>query len=196
MYSRMDSRALLYFSLRFWPGFHKLWFRGDLHSLLVSLLFGWLLAIAWLATFVWTEWLVSLLSPDWFARWTLTSLWLGIFGSSLYAAIQPGLSLSKAGTSTTSERLKNLEQAQELYLQADYFEAERFIRKNMSGEFEDVESALLWISILRRTRRIPQALELILGIGKLDAALVWHSELRLEKQQCLRIQLEPPPAHD
>ena len=91
---------------------------------------------------------------------------------------------------------ENLENAQELYLQANYFDAERLIRNNLSGQAEDIESSLLWIAILRRTRRIPQALELISNVVKLDAALPWMAELRSEKEQCLRIKIQTPPAHD
>ena len=90
----------------------------------------------------------------------------------------------------------DLETAQELYLQANYFEAERLVRKNTIGNIDDVESSLLWIAILRRTRRITQALELIASVDKLDAAQQWMAELRSEKAQCLRIKIQTPPAHD
>jgi hypothetical protein len=66
----------------------------------------------------------------------------------------------------------------------------------MCGAYEDVESLLLWIAILRRTRRIPLALELIAQVDKLDAAGPWLPELRTEKEQCLRIKIQTPPAHD
>ena len=192
----MNSRAVLLFAFRFWPGFQKLWLKGDLHSLLISLLFSWVLAIAWLATFVWPEWLVSFFSPDWLARLICAALWISIVGASLFSAAGTILNLSNNVGLGMSARQHNLELAQELYLQANYFEAERLVRKNLSGETDDVESSLLWIAILRRTRRISQALELISNIDKLDAALPWLSELRSEKEQCLRIKIQTPPAHD
>jgi len=192
----MNSRAVLFFAFRFWPGFQKLWLKGDFHSLLVSLLFSWFLVVAWLATFVWPEWLVSFFSPDWLARFILVALWLSIVGASLFSAVGTIFSFSNNVGLGISSRQQNLELAQELYLQANYFEAERLVRKNLSGETDDVESSLLWIAILRRTRRISQALELISIIDKLDAALPWLSELRSEKEQCLRIKIRTPPAHD
>ena len=192
----MNSRAVLFFAFRFWPGFQKLWLKGDFHSLLVSLLFSWVLVVAWLATFVWSEWLVSFFSPDWLARFILVALWLSIVGASLFSAVGTIFSFRNNVGLGISSRQQNLELAQELYLQANYFEAERLVRKNLSGETDDVESSLLWIAIFRRTRRISQALELISNIDKLDAASPWLSELRSEKEQCLRIRIQAPPAHD
>ena len=192
----MDSRAILFFAFRFWPGFQKLWLKGDFHSLMVSLLFSWVWVATCLATFVWPEWLISNLSPVWLSKAALVLLWLGLFIASLLSAIgaiQSTANLSGLGTAATQE---NLEKAQELYLQANYFDAERLIRKNLSGQADDIESALLWIAILRRTRRIPQALELISNVVKLDVALPWMAELRSEKEQCLRIKIQTPPAHD
>lgn len=192
----MNSRAVLFLAFRFWPGFQKLWHKGDLHSLLVSLLFSWVLVVAWLATFVWPGWLVSFFSPDWLARLIWSALWISIIGASLFSAVGTSLNFSDNVGLGMSARQHNLELAQELYLQANYFEAERLVRKNLSGDTDDFESSLLWIAILRRTRRVSQALELISSIDKLDAALPWLSELRSEKVQCLRIKIQTPPAHD
>lgn len=190
----MVSRAVLFHAFRCWPGFQKLWLKGDFHSLLVSLLYGWTFVIVWLATFVWPEWFLSFLTPDWFAKLVLVVLWIAIAGSSLMSAI--GAIYNNLVDVDHASRQSNLESAQELYLQANYFEAEQRVRKNMAGNAEDFESALLWIAILRRTRRIPQALELISNLDKLDAALHWLAELRSEKEQCIRIKIQTPPAHE
>lgn len=192
----MNSKAFLFFAFRFWPGFQKLWLRGDLHSVLVSLLFSWILIVALCATFVWPEWFIGFFSPDWLARLILAAFWFSIVGASFLSAIGAILRSSSASDLGVSDRQLNLEIAQELYLQANYFEAEQLVRKNMSGQTDDVESSLLWIAILRRTRRISQALELISSVDKLDAALPWLPELRSEKEQCLRIKIQTPPAHD
>ena len=192
----MDSRAVLFFAFRFWPGFQKLWLKGDFHSLLVSLLFSWVFVIAWLATFVWPEWLAVLFGPVLLAKAVFYGLWTAIIGMSLLSASGALLRLTNSEELGFAERQENLQKAQELYLQANYFDAERLVRKNMSGAYEDIESLLLWIAILRRTRRIPLALDLIAQVDKLDAAAPWLSELRIEKEQCLRIKIQTPPAHD
>jgi len=192
----MDSRAILFFAFRFWPGFQKLWLKGDFHSLMVSLLFSWVWVATCLATFVWPEWLISYLSPGWLTNSALVLLWIGLLSASLLSAFGAILSTANSSNLGAAATQENLENAQELYLQANYFDAERLIRKNMSGQADDIESALLWIAILRRTRRIPQALELISNVVKLDAALLWMAELRSEREQCLRIKIQTPPAHD
>jgi len=182
--------------MRFWPGFQKLWLKGDFHSLFVSLLFGWVVVFFSLGTFVWPEWFVIILSPRWLAKVILVTGWISIITTCLLSGI--GLLFGNANTPNISlgERQKNLEKAQELYLRANYYEAEQLIKRNVSGRTEDIESHLLWIAILRRTRRIPQALELISSVDKLDAAAPWISELRLEKEQCVRIKIQTPPAHN
>ena len=192
----MDSKAILFFAFRFWPGFQKLWIKGDFHSLMVALLFSWVLIATCLATFVWPEWLFAFLSPAWLANTAFFSLWFVLCLASILSAIGAILSTSNATGLGVAAIQENLENAQDFYLQANYFDAERVIRKNLSGQAEDIESALLWIAILRRTRRIPQALELISNVLKLDAALPWMAELRSEKDQCLRIKIQTPPAHD
>jgi hypothetical protein len=192
----MDSKATVVFAMRFWPGFQKAWWKGDVHSLLVSILFGWVLVIAWLATFVWPEWLSTFFSPTWLASLLLSGTWISLAVAALFAAVRPSIRDVSSRSRTIPERQKNLELAQEYYLQANYFEAEKLVRKNVSRGNDDVESALLWISILRRTRRISQALELISSTDRLDAALPWMPELRSEKEHCLRLKILTPPAHD
>lgn len=192
----MDSKATVIFAMRFWPGFQKAWWKGDIHSLLVSILFGWVLIVAWLATFVWPEWLSTFFSPTWLASLFLSGTWISLGVAALIAAVRPSIRDVSLRSRTIPERQKNLELAQEFYLQANYFEAEKLVRKNVSRGNDDVESTLLWISILRRTRRISQALELISSTDRLDAALPWMTELRSEKEQCLRLKIQTPPAHD
>ncbi|MCF7962582.1 MAG: hypothetical protein K9M08_17730, partial [Pirellula sp.] len=172
------------------------WWKGDVHSLLVSILFGWVLVIAWLATFVWPEWLSTFFSPTWLSSLLLSGTWISLGVAALIAAVRPSICDVSSRSRTIPERQKNLELAQEFYLQANYFEAEKLVRKNVSRGNDDVESTLLWISILRRTRRISQALELISSTDRLDAALPWMPELRSEKEQCLRLKIQTPPAHD
>jgi hypothetical protein len=112
------------------------------------------------------------------------------------AAIQSTVGPMATRGLASAERLKNLVLAQEFYLQANYFEAEKMLRRNLQKGSNDVESMLLWISTLRRTRRIPQALDLISDVERLDAALPWLAELQVEKELCLRLKVQTPPAHD
>ena len=192
----MGFQSAFQFAMRFWPGFQRLWNKGDVHALLVAILFGWVLVLAWVATFVWPEWLSTVFAPTWFSTVLISAIWLCLGFSAIIAAVRPGVALSSSTVRTFPERQKNLLLAQEFYLQANYFEAERLVKKNVSNANEDVESTLLWIAILRRTRRISQALELISSTDRLDAAIPWIGALRSEKEQCLRLKIQTPPAHD
>ncbi len=180
---------------RFWPGFDKLWNRGDFHSLLVSILFAWALMLAWSATFVWPEWLMSTFDNAWVARCLLTAVWITLAFSAVGSALQ-SLRPSNGDGPSPAEAVKHLELAQEHYLQADYFEAERQIKKNVRRSKTDIESSMLLVAIYRRTRRIQQALDLIAILELLEASLPWMSEIRVEKELCLRLKLQTPPAHD
>ena len=180
---------------RFWPGFDKFWNRGDFHSLLVSILFAWALMLAWSATFVWPEWLLSAVENAWLARFLLAAVWITLAFSAVGAALQSLRPRSNDALSP-ADAVKHLELAQEHYLQADYFEAERQVKKNMRGSKTDIESCMLLVAIYRRTRRIQQALDLIAILELLEASLPWLSEIRVEKEQCLRLKLQTPPAHE
>ena len=119
----MDSKAAVVFATRFWPGFQKAWWKGDVHSLLVSILFGWVLVIDWLATFVWPEWLATFFNPTWLAGLLLSGTWISLGVAALIAAVRPSICDVSSRSRTIPERQKNLEHAQEYYLQANYFDA-------------------------------------------------------------------------
>ena len=180
---------------RFWPGFDKLWNRGDFHSLLVSILFAWAFMLAWSATFVWPEWLLSVVENAWFARCLLAAAWITLLFFAVGSALQSLREVNNDGPSPV-EAAKHLEMAQEYYLQADYFEAERQVKNNVRRSKTDIESCMLLVAIYRRTRRIQPALDLIAILELLEASLPWMSEIRVEKEQCLRLKLQTPPAHD
>jgi hypothetical protein len=189
-----NSAAAISLCSRFWPGLHLLWIKGDVHSLLVSVLFAWFIALAWTATFVWPEWLTTIAGREWIARVLLVVVWGAIVGSSLYSAIRTTVDNSSVRRPNHGNE-SNFKLAQEYYLQANYFEAERLLQKNLGNTLDDIESAILRVAILRRTKRISQALELISEITLLDAAGPWGLELHVEKEKCLQEKHRLPPAH-
>jgi hypothetical protein len=182
-------------ALRLWPGHSKLWLQGDIHSLLVSLLFAWVMLLTWLATFVWPEWLNEWCGSLWTSRVLLWGLWIAMGFAAIRSLIQSTLGSRGTGQLPAADRQRQFQLAQEFYLQADYFEAEMLLKKNLNRGTIDIESSLLWVSILRRTRRLQQALETIEGLLLTDAALPWGAEIRSEKEQCLRLKIQNPPAH-
>lgn len=169
-----------------WPGLHALWRDGSWHALAISFLFGLLMNLAWLSTFVWPQWVSGYLV------WTLwLSIGLGMIGSFFFVTFIDRGRLSPA---MISERETRLVSAQELYLQANYFEAERMLGKSNLTKEIDIEAELLRVSIFRRTGRLESALELIQRLSLLESSVVWLRELEAEKSLCMRSKKETPPA--
>jgi hypothetical protein len=85
-----------------------------------------------------------------------------------------------------------LMQAQELYLQANYFEAEQLIAGFCRSGTMDPEATMLMASIFRRTGRFPQATAILEELALLDCGLYWLEEIerekKLVKQQKIRSQ--------
>lgn len=75
-----------------------------------------------------------------------------------------------------------LVRAQELYLQASYFEAEQSLAPYCRRETMDPEATMLMASILRRTGRFPQALTLLEELALLDCGAFWMEEIEREKK--------------
>lgn len=169
-----------------WPGLNAVWRDGSWHALVIAFLFGVLLNFAWLSTFVW---------PQWVSGYLVWTLWLsigsGMIGSFFFVTFVERGRLSPA---MVSEREKKLIDAQELYLQANYFEAERMLGKSNLTKEIDIEAELLRVSIYRRTGRIESALELIHKLNLLESSAVWSRELAAEKALCTRSKKETPPA--
>lgn len=159
-----------------WPGLAKLWYRGDVVSVLFVSLYGIALNVALLATFYWEAWLTP---------WTLRGLWVGLAASSIFSLIH--VSMRWAGILGLEKSSHDHEgwfrEAQESYLRGDYFEAEAVLQRIFSSGQADVEAALLMVSILRRTRRWVQALYCIDRLLLLEKASVWSLELHQERRK-------------
>ena len=172
-----------------WPGAHRAWNRAESAALISAIAFAWLLCLLLIATFVWSEWLKG---------WLVATLWTAAALISLGTAAK-NLWLGEV-PEQDSRKLRdgNLVLAQTAYLQASYFEAEKYLLENLSKQPSDIESALLLVSVLRRTNRWDQALDAIQQLQRRDLATRWASEIALEKERCLRGKrqtksLPPPP---
>ncbi|XZE35900.1 hypothetical protein SH501x_001449 [Pirellulaceae bacterium SH501] len=172
-----------------WPGAHRTWNRSESTALVSALAFAWLVCLLLIATFVWQEWLNA---------WFVTALWTGVVLVSLSTAAK-NLWLGEIPEQDSRKlRDENLVLAQSAYLQASYFEAEKYLVENLAKQPADIESALLLISVLRRTSRWDQALDAIQQLQRRDLATRWASEIAVEKERCLRGKrqtkpLPPPP---
>jgi len=76
---------------------------------------------------------------------------------------------------------KVLVEAQALYLQGSYFEAEELLAPHVSQGDCDVEAALWLASIYRRTERYEAASLVLQTIESLERAGVWAAEIADEQ---------------
>lgn len=171
-----------------WPGAHRTWNRSESAALVTAIAFAWLLCLLLIATFVWHEW---------FNGWWVATLWTVALLSSLATAAKNIWLGEIPERDSRKLRDENLVLAQAAYLQASYFEAEKYLLENLANQPSDIESALLLVSVLRRTSRWDQALEAIQQLQRRELASRWSSELALEKERCLRGKRQtkplPPP---
>ncbi|MBM3967281.1 MAG: hypothetical protein FJ308_19790 [Planctomycetes bacterium] len=162
----------------FWPGTLAAWRLGEARSLLIAIAFGLILCTAWVGTTIW---------PMWLDGWKIGALWTLVAAGSL-------LSCAHNAMAGLLSRPKNhpgcpIDQwtlAQEHYLQANYFEAERILLPFAFGKSTDVEAGLLLSSIMRRTERYQQSVELLDQLALLDDAWKWHEEIAKEKRLSLQ----------
>jgi hypothetical protein len=166
-------------SIALWPGLPELWYRGDIRSLSLSLIFAVTLNMALMGTFVWTAW---------YPAWVIRLFWCGIVFASLFsfARARKNWDSITGRLATDSKANDRLIEAQRQYLQGNFFEAEAMLHRNLSQSTLDVESALLLISVLRRTRRWQQALHWIEQVMLRENSARWHRDLMLEKQKIER----------
>lgn len=167
-------------AMGFWPGLPRLWYRGDFPSLLMAILFAMALNMALVATFLW---------PEWLSPWSTRMLWLTLILVSPAAAIRNYLCWQElqSGPQPDSELDDAFVEAQACYLRGDYFEAEAALHRIFAAGKQDIESAILMISILRRTRRWAQALYCIDRLLLLDGAAPWQYELTQERRSIERL---------
>ena len=163
-----------------WPGVPQLWLRGEVRGLLHAAWFACLFNGVWLATVAW---------PDLLGPWTLRACWFVVIGASIFAAIwaMRHWQAWEAGNMVTEEGEAQFEEAQTHYLSGDYFEAEAALHRIFTSGKQDVEAAILMVSILRRTKRYAQALYCIEKLLLLDNAMPWHRELLQEQGRVRRL---------
>jgi tetratricopeptide (TPR) repeat protein len=167
----------LSWTLHLWPGFQRLWTRGELYSLFVALLFATILDIVLLATLVWTEWLAS---------WLVLMLWLAIVFIAMASLIRSFFVVNNGQVRMPkSDSNQLLAQAQQDYLRGDYVEAEASLHQLLNENSEDIEGALFLATIFRRTQRLAQASELLDRIERFESASAWYLEIQSERHRIM-----------
>jgi hypothetical protein len=168
------------YGMAMWPGFIPLWQRGELYSLFVALLFAVLLNLALLSTLVWDAWLSS---------WLVKSLWLSIFVACTWSCISELIIGTKGRQSVSDKECDQLLQAaQRDYLRGEYVEAEAGLHRILASGREDMESALLLATLMRRTGRSRQAGECLDRLERFERAGYWALEIQRERSKLSTVE--------
>ncbi len=182
-------------SMFLWPGLHRLWRRGDWLSLVMSIGFGALLNLALVGTFVWPAWIGEQFSS---IIWPLLILIWGLSYWSVSHDIRHALAASPPPARPAISQDTLFIQAQREYLNRNWFEAERLIRRRLQLWPRDAAARLLLVGILRQSGRLDGAqheLELLAGY---DESQAWTYEIQRERDriQWIREQLTEETSSD
>ena len=161
-----------------WPGFARLWFRGEWIALLNACAFAGLLNGLIVTTLLWTE--VAPVSLR-LTGWGVAALWW-LAGAGMSLRKLPDIAASNANDANQGLFVA----AQNEYLKGNWIEAETYARRLLRRMPRDIESLLLLATIHRRTRRYDDARGELQQIARLDAADRWQVELRKEREMLRR----------
>ncbi|MFN5917986.1 MAG: hypothetical protein ACK48K_14600 [Planctomycetota bacterium] len=123
------------------------------------------------------------------SAWEAQLLWWALAASVLGSIVYQAYYLAKFGDSDLtrcSDRV--LTEAQSLYLQGSYFEAEELLSPHVSHMEWDVEAALWMASIYRRTGRFEAAILVLQTLESLERAQGWAAEIAQEQRKIKEIK--------
>ncbi|HVX14336.1 MAG TPA: hypothetical protein VHC22_24330 [Pirellulales bacterium] len=158
-----------------WPGLPQLWLAGAWSGLAMAVGFASLLDLLLLTTLLWTEWVEPAFS---FMGWAaVTVLWS--------VSVITGWRWSRErSTHRRPAREQDLfPRALGEYLKGNWYEAEAACKNMLRRVPGDVQARLLLATLLRRTRRWPEAHEQIAALRRLEAAAAWEFEIADEEQR-------------
>ncbi len=163
--SRMPAAAYL------WPALPQIWRRGAWSDLARAVGFGVALNLTLLASVIWVE-----LWPDAARRlawWAIGVIWVI---SALYSVYW-----NRRWSDSSCERDGGLfAEALEEYLRANWFEAERLLRRLLAVNARDCDARLMLATLLRHTRRFDEAREALGCLSRYDGAGKWELEITRE----------------
>ena len=171
-------------AMSLWPGLPQLWYQGGWSGLTLAMAFTLLLNVLLAASFVWTDWLgVNLRLAGWSA---VGLLWM----ASVWAAPRQ---FTPAEDERPDELAKNsdddrtwLHQAQEQYLQGNWFEAQRLLNRRLARCVSDVDARLLLATLWRHLGKWDDAEKQLSALERFDEAAKWRHEIDRERRLIAR----------
>lgn len=161
-----------------WPGLPELWYRGRWSGLPAALMFGVCLNFLIVARFIYPEWLIPALVRV--ACWIGAGVWIMLVVRSVSQL--PALLHPRA----VAETADPFPDAQQLYLQGRWEEAEAALTTCLEIDSRDCQAMLLLANVYRQTGRLEAAGRTLDQLSRLETADAWWLELAAEKQRLER----------
>jgi hypothetical protein len=164
-----------------WPGFARLWRRGDIQGLLIALSFAVVLNLALVVTFA-----PERILPDWGVAgelWPTVLAWVFVLSFWIVGvrAGQRVASRLKEPSKTIDPELEaRFVAAQQQYLRGHWIEAETLLKQLLAVNPEDCEARLLLASVERRSGLSGDARRTLVSLQEMPAAGRWHLEIERE----------------
>lgn len=162
-------------TLCLWPGLPQLWLAGAWSGLALAIGFAALLNLLLLTSLLWTEWVEGAFR---FAGWTAVAvLW------SVSAVTGWRWSRQHSVRRGGSRQEDLFPRALGEYLRGNWYEAEAACKTSLRRVPGDVQARLLLATLLRRTRRWPEARQHLETLKRLESAATWEFEIANEEQR-------------
>ena len=158
-----------------WPGLPQLWLAGAWSGLALAVGFAALLDLLLLTSLLWTEWVEPAFRV---AGWTAVAVLWGV-------SVMTGWRWSREQQArrSTSRGEDLFPRALGEYLKGNWYEAEAACKNLLRRVSGDVQARLLLATLLRRTKRWPEAREQLDTLKRLEAAAAWEFEIAGEEQR-------------
>jgi hypothetical protein len=170
-----------------WPGLTQLWFSGAWWGLAIGCSFAWLVNLALLSTFVWTE----LVGP--LPRLGVWVLLLLVWTASLVLSFRQLFGGEAADSAEVAQDL--FRRAQREYLSGNWIKAEQLLTQLVRINGKDIDAQLMLASMLRRTSQLTEAADRLRQLEATDGADKWRTEIQRERQ-LLQEQFQPQQNND
>ncbi len=158
----------------FWPGVSQFWGRDVRSGLIVAVGFSILLNLTLISTFVWSELLgTTYQRVAWFA---ISITWVGWAILAYTWDRRYGVTLASGVTDVLFGK------AQNYYLESNWFEAERVLRKLLRHDRRDLDARFMLATLFRHTGRPREAEAELRRIERMEGAEKWALEISRERQ--------------
>ena len=166
------------FVMCLWPGSGGVWRQGRWSFLTIALLYGFVLCGVVATNYYWTELLTGIFR--WGTYIMLGFVWLVL--SSQSSRLEKRCDHLRLPPSPDKDTFPD---AQQHYLQGNWFEAECCLNILLQKNPRDIEAMLMLATLYRHKERYDEAGNLLQELERLEDAEPWKFEIRSEKRKLI-----------